>query len=371
MRVGQITWVTFPNFGTYLQAYALQQVLKQLGHKSEIIDDKRYTWLDITPKHVWGWTKSMIRRPKKTWRKLTMVRPFREFADQHLNVRRKWSDANQLAADYDCFVCGSDQIWSPLLPEHFDGFYFAAFAHPTAKKIAYAPSLGSKTAPKEYRAMVKPWLESFAALSAREAPGAEIIAEISGRNDVQTVLDPTLLLTGQEWQELERAASLPQSLSQSKFMVVYLLTYNETYLKAARRFADRKGLKLAVFNLDMRMAPYADTVIPHSGPMEFLTALAHADYVMTDSFHATIFSIHFRRPFVTFKRFKDGEKRNQNSRLENLFGMLKISDNLIGEEQIADSAFALPLTPDWDAVESALEIERLKSINYLKSALDA
>lgn len=354
MKIGQITWVAFPNFGTSLQAYALQRVLRSLGHEPEIADDTRFTWLAPTLSNRWTMLKGLVRHPAKGWRRLTMARPFRRFARRHLAVNRSWKTTGDLAQAYDAFVCGSDQIWSPLLPDHFGGFYFASFAG-GKRRVAYAPSLGSKSAPEGYCERVSPWLKGFTALSAREEAGAEILRQITGRGDIPTLIDPTLLLDGQEWRQL-----VSNEKPTKPYVLAYLLTPNDAYLRHARKIAGEKGMELRTIDAQCRYS-----ALGAIGPQEFVTAIANAAYVVTDSFHGTIFSIHFRRPFTTVKRFADNTPNSQNSRIENLFSTLGITGNFTD----ATSLDRTPPVPDWEDVTKRLDAQRRRSLDYLKSSL--
>ncbi len=352
MKIAQITWIAYTNFGTSLQALALQRVLGEIGHEATMIDDNRLT--DIF--RFFG-PIGLLRRIKhpRIW---ATIKRYRRFADKYLKIDRKWVDANNLSQKYEAFVCGSDQIWSPLLSEHFDGFYFAGPMR--GRKVAYAPSLGAKSVSLQYRDMMRPWLSEFNALSCREAAGAKILSEISGRK-VETVLDPTLLLTGEEWKGIFK----PQS-SDRHYLLAYFLTFNERYLTHARKLADKMNLTLAMFATDKRMRRFADIWID-AGPEEFVQAISGCDGLITDSFHGTIFGLHFHRPLLTVKRFRASAENNQNSRIENLFGILGITDNFPSEEEL--TAGTELRSYDYAELERRLDIERQRSLNYLQKAL--
>lgn len=355
MRIAQITWVAFTNFGTSLQALALQHVLGGMGHKITLIDDSRYTYI-IRFKGFIG----ALRALKHPQIGLT-IRRFRHFADKYMRIDRKWTDVDDLSARYDAFVCGSDQIWSPLLPEHFDGFYFAGPMR--GVKVAYAPSLGATSTSEEYCNLVRPWLYDFKALSCREKAGAKILSEITGC-EVETVLDPTLLLTGEEWRKIFRLNKAGRA--KVSYVLAYFLTYNEAYLKFARSVADKMNLPLAMFAIDKRMRRYADIWID-AGPEVFVQAIAGCEGLITDSFHGTIFGLHLHRPLLTVKRFRATAENNQNSRIENLFNILGITDNFLSEEDLADEPKLR--TYDYTEFERRLDIERQHSLTYLRKAL--
>lgn len=373
MKIAQITWISFLNFGTSLQALALQRVLAQNGHNAFVVDDTHITKI----RDYWG-VSGLLRRICKPhiWR---VIKRYRRFANQYMDIDRKWLSVEDLSARYDAFVCGSDQIWSPLLPAQNNGFYFAWQMR--GVKVAYAPSLGAASISEEYCELIRPWLNDFKALSCREDTGAKILSEITGR-EVETVLDPTLLLTGEEWREIFKLnrtdgpdmANKPNELynsdnsnkSYKAYVLGYFLTYNEAYLKFARGVADKMGVNLAIFAIDKRMRRYADMWID-AGPEEFVKAIAGCEGLITDSFHGTIFGLHFHRPLLTVQRFRATSKNNQNSRIENLFNILGITDNFLNEEDLTDETGLR--TYDYNELERRLGVERQRSLNYLRDAL--
>lgn len=368
MKIAQITWCSFPNFGTSLQAYALQTILQTLGHESVIIDDKRFTWLNTSPRQIlMFWVKGFLRHPKAYANRLRLIRSYKRFNHRYLNIKCGWKTTSDLQ-NFDAYICGSDQIWSPLLPNHFEGFYFAAFAPKSARRIAYAPSLGSTRYTAEYATLIRPWVSGFKALSARETSGAEILGKISNRSDVKTVIDPTLLLDSSVWQSIVNQQITPPH-AQEAYLLVYFLTYNEIYLGRAREYADRHNLKLVMVGTDMKARPYADIFLDCANPLDFLCLVAHSHSVITDSFHGTIFSIHFHRPFLTVKRFRDDAANNQNSRVENLFDLLGIEDNFLSEEDLISAPIVIPSRPTDAVIEEKLRSLRDESLTYLKNAL--
>lgn len=354
MKIAQITWIAYTNFGTTLQALALQRVLTNLGHNVTLIDDTRYT--DI---NKYLTIPGLLRRVKNPhiWKE---IKRYRQFADRYLNIDREWRNTDELSQKYEAFVCGSDQIWSSLLPNHHNGFYFAApmIGH----KVAYAPSLGSKNAPSNYCDMIAPWLKDFNALSSREEVGAKILEGITGR-EIPTVLDPTLLLSSTAWAQF----ALTEASEQPPYLLAYFLTFNKTYLKFTRNLANKLGVPLAIFSIDKRMKAYADIWLTVD-PKQFLQTIAECQGLITDSFHGTIFALHFHRPLLTVQRFKNTDRNNQNSRIENLFRMVNISDNFISAKELLTKSITLK-NYDWHAIEQRIDTARQHSINYLKNAL--
>lgn len=364
--IGQVTWITYLNFGTFLQAFALQKTIEKLGYESYIIDDKKIInqnsrglksliWKFLSKCYYWT-QRVTNKKPRRYY--------YNKFSDEHLLIDSKWRNLQGLSQSYNKFICGSDQIWSPLLPTQSGGFYYASFATKEKTKIAYAPSFGSNSYSKEYAELVRPWLNEFQYLSARELRGSQIISEITGIENIPVLIDPTLLLSSEEWVKFERNNRSMDIHISRPYLLAYFLTPNEMYLKKAREIANSRNLELVMFD-NLKWNHDKGSIIINGGPMEFLTTIAHASYIVTDSFHGTIFAILFKRPFLTVKRFKDDEVSNQNSRIENLFAMLGIEDNFLDEKKLE----SLPTAPDWDNLEKILVEKRKEAFQYLKESI--
>lgn len=328
-KIANVTWVTYYNFGTYLQAYALQQYIIALGYDDVILDDSAYAKIHYDWKYR---VKMFVRGCFETHRRFVRSQKeanklYDQFKKEHLIIDYNVADVKRLNETYDCFVCGSDQIWNPFsLAYSHNYFFFADFAK--CKKISYAPSIGVSAMPKEYADKFKSLITDFAYLSARERPGQKIMQELSGKN-VAKVVDPTLLLDRTQWEKL-----LPNRKENAEnYVLGYFLSPNASYIEAAKEYAHKKGCKFKMFYTDESYLSVADELIT-AGPLEFLDAIRNAQFLFTDSFHGSIFASVFHTQFVTFKRFKD-TIRSQNSRVENLLGMMGIEGRLISEENLS------------------------------------
>ena len=151
-----------------------------------------------------------------------------------------------------------------------------------------------------------------------------------------------------------------------EYVLCYLLTYNEVYLRFVREFADRKGYELRIFITDSRYLNFADAPL-YVGPQEFLNEIRNCSYLFTDSFHGSIFAIHFEVDFYTFKRFNDHAKNNQNSRIVNLFEKLDLLERFLSEKELNHVEQLTEI--DYLSVKSRLDVEREDSLAFLKNAL--
>ena len=176
-RVGVITWISYFNFGTYLQAYALQTVVRSLGYACSIVSDEKMVralrkescWLRKVVSKIYHFLKRDDVCFIYGMRQIEAA--YASFKSSYLSVDDDWNSSMDLDQRYDIYVCGSDQIWSPILPKQ--DYYYAGFTE--KKKVAYAPSIGQRDCSEEWSEWVKPLLDRFSHLSVREEEGASSV----------------------------------------------------------------------------------------------------------------------------------------------------------------------------------------------------
>lgn len=261
-------------------------------------------------------------------------------------------------ACYKQIIAGSDQIWNPLfwnkkdpMPEFNN--YFLTFATPE-KRIAYAASFGIDTIPPEWRDKMAAELVKFKAISVRETSGARIVKELTGR-DVPVVLDPTLLLTADKWREIEPGILAGQP--DKKYILTYFLgpqpqqVLDEVQAEARRQNAE------VIEMMDPKCKYYT------LGPDGFVEMIDHAQAVFTDSFHGTVFSILFHRPFRIYTRYNnDGSNAGMGSRLDTLLEKTGLTARI--------QAHKFPTPTDFAQADALLEKERESSMQFLRDALN-
>lgn len=357
-KTATITWITYHNLGTFLQAYALQKIIYSLGYDNCIISDRRFIkeksflWRVVVNIYhfICGYNVFVKGRRKES-------RLYKRFINDYLLIDDSWIDYSDLDSKYDIFICGSDQIWSPSL--EYNPFYYLGFTN--KKKIAYAPSIGQRFCSLERIRKMKLNLDKFSFLSIREETGKRLLLKFIKR-DIQVVVDPTLLLSSKEWGEL----IFNSRCSKESYVLCYMLSYNEAYIHCIKNFSKRKQVLIKWVITDKRYLKHADIPL-FVGPIEFLNEIKNATYFFTDSFHGSIFAIHFEKRFWTFKRFEENEKNNQNSRINDLFLMLGILDYIIDGKDFVEK-MNLPCI-DYNIVKRKIYEEREKSLNYLVNAL--
>lgn len=365
MKVAIITWCCYYNFGTYLQAYALQAFLQKNGYNVTIINDYHYSLEQPLSVAIKGLLKKIIKKlffkERFAVQKIDdlSVQKYHSFKKTYLSVDYQVESLPEVNQRYDIFLCGSDQIWNPGgFNREGNDFYFASFA--TKPKIAYAPSLGVNNIPQEHKVHFAELISDFSFLSVREKAASVLLSEICDKK-VDTVLDPTFLLDRENWLDL-----VENKLSDEKYLFLYLLTCNQKYIAVAYSFASAHHLKVRVVKpcgVDLKIKDSEP-----AGPLEFLNMIAGASYVMTDSFHAAIFSIHYKKEFVVFKRFKDTDAKSQNSRVENLLLASGLENRLIGEDSLGDLTTLIGI--DYQEVDKRLQAKKLHSQNYLLHAIE-
>lgn len=362
-KTATVTWIKYHNFGTYLQAYALQQAILSLGFQNEILDDsllgnekKKYTTKGLI-KNFYVLIKKCILF-NFYFRRKSSIKFYQRFRNKYLHVNEDILPLHSIADKYDIFICGSDQIWFPS--EHiFSPYYYLDFTQ--KKKIAYAPSIGTSVYPEYFKSKVKPLLEQFSFLSVREKTGADLLAEFVNK-PIVTVIDPTLLLPKSHWERFIK----DRDKKEDNYILCYFLTPNPWYMEYVKEFAKRKNLPVKIFATDVKYINWKNLLF--AGPEEFLNAIYKSTYFFTDSFHGSIFSILFEKRFYTFQRFEEDSQFNQNSRVRNLFRLLELEDyffNINDLEKIDSLSF-----PDYRKVKMLLEQCRQESITYLKNALE-
>lgn len=209
MNIGIVTWVTYHNYGTFLQAYALQEVLRKMGHNPHLIDDshliQKYLKL-VNP----AWKVALlplIKMLQCIWSdeartRLKMSRGYRHFRSKHLSVVNI-QESEQIGTDL--YVTGSDQVWSPIATpltapfKEIYSHYFLAFTD--KKKISYAPSVKIEDSDTYCDNLISRWLESYSHISVRESYGARALSKITDKR-IDVVLDPTLLLEASDWKKI-------------------------------------------------------------------------------------------------------------------------------------------------------------------------
>ena len=375
MKIGVLTFHYAHHYGAQLQAYALMKAITDQGVDCEIINYVRKDTIEGNRLLKEGLSARALLSNANTllnYRKLSRrYRRFESFVHVNMKLSEKfYGTFAQLSSDapsYDVYVCGSDQIWNPLIYKEntFDPAFFADFAQ-AGRRVAYAPSFGISSIPEDKRELLKSYLEKFDCLSVREMQGEKIIMDITGR-DSCTVLDPTLLLDGEQWSDL---ASAP--VFNEPYLLCYFITDARKYSGFVHSLATKYGLPVVSLCGSRRVVSRTRHKVLDAGPREFLGLFKNASVVCTDSFHGTVFSINFKKEFFCFESSQRAEKA-VNSRLNNILGKLDILERIFsikaGLQEFSAHVLDSVAPIDYLHVDRLLQKEREQSVNYLRDSL--
>lgn len=338
MKIGIITfWETQDNYGQILQAFALQQVLKQKGHKPYLIryslfnDYTSYPgrWKSIfKPTRIFHFIRNKLGLQKNIMRTATVDRQFNQFKQQFLNMSDKiYYSINELTAnppEADIYICGSDQIWYADKNYHIyrniTRAYFLDFGSNSIKRIAYAPSFGRIDYPQEYCDYINPFLKRFQLITVREKGGIEVCKK-AGYDQVEQVLDPTLLLQSIDYQNIAVSPSI-----NDKYIFVYLLGTTNHYFDITEiyKYAESQGLKVIYVGSQGNKDKLAN-VYPTIN--EWLGMVAKCELMITNSFHGAVFSVIYNKKNIIIT--PEGKTRSGgNDRIITLFESIGITDRM-------------------------------------------
>lgn len=361
MRIGLITLHRVYNYGSALQAWATQRVLEDAGHKVILID---YITPQRTKRRIffgkpgewrqWGW-KDFIYHFFKIFSILLKEMTFGRFVRKRLNLSKKYITVDDLERDVpnaDLYITGSDQVWNSDYNEGVDRGYYLDFIPEEAKRVSFVSSFGQTNICESEKNDVKKFLSRYQALSVREDSAKKMINELGIKN-VKWLIDPTLQIQKDIWKQLAS-----RRLIKEKYIILMLL-YNEdnNATEYARRIANQKGLKLVKISWEMRKPESVDKLMTHRTPEDFLSLFYYADYVVTNSFHGTAFSINFEKNFIVVPR------NEYNSRIESLLSLVGLEDRLVASMESVMSVLDKKI--NYDYVRKVLKNERRKSAEFI------
>lgn len=323
MKAGIITFQSAYNYGAVFQAFALQEFLTENYAKTIIIDyhneeiDKSYK----TPRIMDFFcnTKNSIFKYMQAFLYKGKHRKIDEFRNNYLHLSKYYNIDNITDAinEADVFITGSDQVWNHLIIKG-DSTYFLNFAL-SKKTCSYAASFGISEIPNAYIQFYRNNLKNIMMLSVREYAGAELVQKMVGRN-VEVLPDPTLLIDSNRWKKLSIA---PRRTG--KYILVYKITKADKLLNFARKLAQDTGLPIIYVPNDLKSGVIG-SLKTNVGPEEWLGYINCAEYVVTNSFHGTVFSILFGKKFFSEVSTKVNPS---TSRLMSLLEMFNLEDRII------------------------------------------
>lgn len=360
MNIGIITFHCSYNFGSAIQAFALKRQLEKMGNTTRVID---YRGADFEQYRLFRLDSARLAVSSALFlnKNKRRSRSFERFFYEHYDMTRRFTVESQagleeLNADFDCFVCGSDQIWNLDCTRGPVGPYFLDFAG-DKRRVAYAPSLAHTSfAPENFTKRDKKFigdqLDRFSAISVREASTVGLFQPLT-RNEIDVCLDPTLLLDSEDY----RSAMAPTPV-EGPFVFAYMLEENPAVMRQAEWVAKEVGARVAYVSKRGRRVSVPSVNLYGIGPSEFLGLVSGAEAVVTNSFHATVFSLLFGIPFQTIAT------RNSGSRMRGLLESLGETSHLIEGDNVE-----MPRAVNRSALRDKLDDLRTHSIAFLGRAL--
>lgn len=364
MKIGILTFHRTFNYGAVLQTLGLVVALKKEypDAKVEVIDyyNKRVQELCksfyMAPGNkLVSFAKAVLRYPERRRKKNN----YDNFIESNVPLSSKslysFEELEALQNEYDFFITGSDQVWNSVCG-NFDKAYFLTFVKDINKKIAYAASFGFKEMPGNLIEEYKRRFDNFSKISVREKSGSKILKDLYGKDSV-VCLDPTLLLNKSDWEKYV--------IKSNKVKKPYIFVYSviepgfEDHLP---EIAEKTNKQVIYLNDALKANKKNVKYIRGISPIEFISYIYHADMVLTNSFHGTVFSIIFEKLF--FVETKNG--KYVNDRIINLLESAGIENKEIKDQnwEVLNNAGV-----DWKIVKENLSVRQKESIEFLKDSL--
>lgn len=376
MKIGVITFFDNGNYGSELQSLAMNGFCKARGHEVTLLriysSNRLLRYINRLINQIIVWYNCKV---DKEYRNV--------YDDLHSNITKQSNISQELRnhihakvyslistgsisvyrmryhSPYDCYICGSDQVWSALIqPVWTKNFLKGVSAN---RKIAYAPSIGVNDVPDYYIRKVAPLVRDFKFLSVREQQVAELFEKKIGVKPL-VVVDPTILIGREYWNTLLVDEKLTKP--QKAYIFCYFLgELNDEQTDFLNRFAGNREIIILPYEHHTHKLKNGRYVL--ADHIEFVNYIKYADYIFTDSFHATVFSLIFEKEFAVFQRSHVGVTK-QTSRIESLLSMVHLENRLLETTECELNLSSI----DYKSVNNIIENERQKSIRFLYNALN-
>ncbi|WP_106829654.1 polysaccharide pyruvyl transferase family protein [Parabacteroides pacaensis] len=374
-KIGIITYFHFYNYGTVLQAFALESLISKMG--STVCELINYEFQEIKEESKIQIVKTRLKRllyylfnlkriiTTYTYRKEMNRRIpfFEQFIKSYFRLSSNkylyYTDLLKNPLHYDIYFTGSDQTWSPKIG--FNPALFLNFADKQSIKAAYAPSVGVTSFTETEEIYLKEQLSKYDYLSCRETIGANLLSGITGKN-VQVVLDPTLMITKEEWRKLTVKPKI-----KNPYILCYFLGHRQYYRNFVNKLAIQTGYDTYFIPVSYVDCKKTNSLLFDVGPAEFIGLIDQAAIVCTDSFHGLCFSINLNKEFYAFVKHEGAVDGGDNSRIYDLLNRMDLLLRLKSDFRETD----IRMDPiDYIHVSKLLEKERKISKDFLHKVLN-
>ncbi len=373
MKIGIISVNNAHNFGTTMQALGLKSYLESLGHSVQIINyrnkciEKSYLPGRILKgntakskgKYYVKWLKEFRKKPYLTLRRYR----FEKFFKSHFNLTKSFDTVKQLRnakLPFDIIFVGSDQIWNSSITKGLDPAFFGNFAQEDTIIASYGASIGNPTVPERELPVFRENFKKMDYISVREENAKELFSTLTEKQ-IPVVCDPTFLPNRKYFKSL---ASKKSPYGNKKYIYVHVHHYSAKGVElvaAAKELSKKTGLPI-VHNIQSAKFKNQLGRTVGAGPLETLNAIAHAEYIVTQSFHLSVFALLFEKNFITLKRDRN------NDRLENLFSKLGLSNHFIDPDEKLPNFKDIPI--DFKKVHKKMDEMRPQSAKFIDTVLN-
>lgn len=364
MRIGILTVPFNNNYGGFLQAYALKTILLRMGHEVIFINRRRNKKTSLKFRFYYLMIKLHIIDDflEKRIREISVYTE--EFKKRYLSpITEEYYSTVELREctklGIDFYVVGSDQVWRyNYAQDSIDNYFFNFLEGIDAPRISFSASFGTDNMeyPKEKVDKVSALLKKFVGISVREQSGKELLEKYFGLQPdfAKVVLDPTLLLLPEDYEKLFKDKKV---VNGEKYLFTYILDYSNQIEEVLYTIKSELGIKKKEFKVQTSDLKAVDVIAPVE---DWLASIYYADYVITDSFHGTVFSILFNKPFITICNPERGIARQRE-----LLSKFEVNDRLVYNLEKNDIQL-LKKTINWANVNRIIHRERESSINFLE-----
>ena len=366
-----VTFYNSLNFGSRLQALALSKSIDKLGYEASFL--RYFKARKFTLKHPHMVYARICKRLGKEKNKnffepipyqASAARRERMAAFTKENYREMtidsdetWREARKKGLIY---VSGSDIIWNPAIG--YPSYYFLDFAYYAKQPcIAYASSVGALELPKKYQKAYRRYLNRFKAIGVRENATIEMLSKVV-ENRLTKVVDPTLLLTSEEWDAYADKAQYSEPI-EDRYIFCYFVMHDQTYWDYAKMVQEQTGLQVVVLPMHHLDEEQPFTIIKDGTPYEFIDLIRRAEFVLTDSFHTGVFSLQYKKEFYLLRR----DRKAEDAKFNELLSRYGLEDRVITDR----SRFERKPEIDYEAAHAVLKEDREASKRFLAEALSS
>ncbi len=390
-KIGLVTVTYVNNYGSHLQSFALQQVVRSMGYDTEIISIKglsnqikrkrlkyvlsRFYDLKEMKDYFITAKRNVAKVFDREFNDLLQKRSvyFQKFASKAYTMSddaSSWDELSKMCEDkYSTVIVGSDQNWRPA--NIAGGYYTLEFVPEDVNKMAYSTSFGISKVVTDQKEKARYFLNRLNHISVRENSGSEIVKELTGKGCL-VVCDPTILMTKEQWSPYitEYSQIDISNITMEPYILCYFLGTSQEQREYSLFLKKETELKIVSIQLGegryyKEKKEYYDEAIVNAGPLDFVNLIKNAQYVCTDSFHGCAFSLIFEKQLYAFYKTNPGSKMSVNDRLDTMLGWAGLKDRIIAnpsEKRILPEI-------DYSIINKNIEKEREMSMQYLKQSL--